>query len=228
MPINAREWVTIASGFSRILWSIPAGLFFFTGVLEVAWARYFHLPSYVLAAGLYYWGLAALHRLPAITPVFNRLVRSGILFAFLLVYFAPFVYWWRLQPTGDHFVVNVFALFMAITCILWNVNRLAEEVAKCLEDRVFQIEARLCGWSVIALMGAPMAVYFAYGTIRARLLDVPLYVFIENLRFMPLAHWIFAGFLLPLTLTLAISWKTQRRALQCVTHPTCTGPALPG
>jgi hypothetical protein len=215
----------VARGFSRILWSIPLGLFLFTRAMDFAISLYFRLPSYIIAVCLCFWGLTALRRITPFSRAWARYLRMSFLLVFLLLYFAPFIYWWTRHPAGDHFVINLFGMVLAATWLLWAINRMAQEVALALRDRVFFIESRLCGWSVLAFMFAPLLVYAVYVSVRAAREDMPLFHIIEGLRFIAYAQWILALMLLPLTLTIAIAWKTKERAFDAL--KTRAGQASP-
>lgn len=213
MPALApKDLLAVARGFSRITWSIPLGLFLFTRAMDFAVSLYFRLPSYIIAVGLCYWGLIALRQVNPISHAWQRHLRIAFLLVFLLLYFSPFVYWWTLHPHGNHFVVNLFGMLLSATWLMWTINNLAGEVALALEDRMFLIESKLCGWAVLVLMAAPLLLYFAYASFHASREEIALYLVIQDLRFLPYAQWIFALLILPITLTLAIAWKTKEQA----------------
>ncbi len=212
--IEERDWVLLAMGFTRILWSIPLGLMLFTGMISVRLTQFFQLPSYVLGGVLYFWGIITLTRVHGLSAAWRRFLMLGVFLAFLLFYFGPFVFWWMRRPATDHFAINLFGLAFSFIWLLWVVNRLAEEVAARLGDVVFIIETRLCRWSVVGFMGLPLLVYTSYVTLSAARLDQPLSTLILDLRYIPYIHWIFAAIILPLTLTLTILWKTRQCALR--------------
>ncbi len=213
IPLQDQDWIHLASGFSRLLWSVPAGLFLFTGAIEFRWPHFIQLPSYILAAGLYFWGIVILLKVKAPSPAWKRSLRTAAVLGLLLFYFAPFIYWWERQPDIDHLAVNVFAMAFTLTWILWTLNDLAERVSLQLQDIVLLIEARLCRWSVLLFMTAPLLAFFVYAVFGATRFGIPLGHFLADARYLPYAHLVLALFILPLTLTLAITWKTKQRAL---------------
>ena len=210
--LSPTDLLGLAQGFSRILWSIPLGLFLFTGAMDFAVSLYFRLPSYIVAVLLFLWGLLRLRRVHSMSRQWTHYLHVAFLLVILLIYFSPFVYWWTHFPEGDHFVINLFGMLLAATWLLWSINRLAGEVASALQDRFFLIECRLSGWAVQALMSAPVFLYFVYATLYAGRADIPLHRTLEDLRYLPYIQWYFALVLLPLTLTIAIAWKTKERA----------------
>ncbi len=210
--LHSQDWVALGSGFSRLLWSIPIGLLLFSGMLEFRFFNLFRLPSYVIAVMLYCWGLMVLLKASPPTSRWRRLIRVSFVLAVLLLYFAPFLYWWQWRPAADHFAVNIFAMLFTITFLLWTLNQLVEEIAYYLCDGVFLAEARLCRWSVALFMFAPLMAYFVHGLWNAARYSLPLGQYIDAVRFLPFAHWILAMFILPLTLTLTMVWKAKSRA----------------
>lgn len=214
--MTTRDWLRVARGFSCVLWSIPLGLFLSTGAVDLAASRYFRLPTYIFAVILFLWGLILLHRVPRISRRWNRYLRQGFMLVLLLIYFAPFIHWWSLHPQTNHFMINVFGMALATAWLLWMINRLSGEVAAALQNRILLIESRLCGWAVGTFMITPMLLYFTYALIEAARRNVSLYWIILDLRHFPLATFILALLLLPLTLTIAIAWKTKEQALRAL------------
>ncbi len=225
--LSRKDLLGLARGFSRILWSIPLGFFLFTGAMDFALSIYFRLPSYIIAVILCMWGLAGLRRIHSLGRTWVRYLNMALLLTVILIYFAPFIYWWIRHPEGNHFVVNLMAMILAVTWLLWIVNRLAEEVATALHDRYYLIECRLCGWSVVAFMAMPLVVYFGHSMLQAVRHEIPLYYVLENIRRIRHAPWLFALLLLPLTLTVAIAWKTKERALRTLTDSVAPTPSPP-
>jgi hypothetical protein len=213
-PLRPTDWVHLASGFSQLMWSISIGLLLFVRVLHFTPANIIQLPSYVFAAGLHFFGILTLFRAPALTAAWRRQLWLGLCLSLLLFYLAPFVYWWMRKPDIDHLTVNVFALLFAVIWVLRGINRLAEEFAKAIDDREFIIEAMLCRWSVMSFMAIPLSVYFIYSIYHTGTGTATLSYFIEGAPYLPYAHWIFALFILPLTLTLTIAWKAKHRAMR--------------
>ncbi len=210
--LQPQDWIALGSGFTRLWWSIPIGLLLFSGALEFRIFDLLRLPSYVIAVGLYCWGLVILLRASPPTARWRRLIRVSFVLALLLLYFAPFLYWWQWRPASDHFAVNIFAMLFTISFLLWTLNQLVEEIAYFLHDGVFLAEARLCRWSVALFMFAPLMAYFIHGVWNATRYGLPLGQYIDAVRFLPFAHWILAMFILPLTLTLTMVWKVKSRA----------------
>jgi hypothetical protein len=105
----------------------------------------------------------------------------------------------------------MFVFLACLVCLLLLVNRLAEEVARVLGDTTFVAESRLCGWAVILLMVMPLMLYIAYAVQASARYSTHLYTEVAGLtREVP--RWVHALFLLPFTLTMAISWKAQERS----------------
>lgn len=211
--LSRADWLRLASGFSKLLWSIPLGLFLFTGAIRVHWAPLIQVPSYLMAAALYCWGILTLRKTPSLTSKWRQTLHLSLVLGVLLFYFAPFIYWWERRPMIDHLAINVFAFLFAVTWILWLINALAEAIATRLEDKVFFIETRLCRWSVGLFMILPVLTFWVMSTWRASRYGIPLSQFIQDLLFVRQAYWLFAAFILPLTLTLTMVWKTRKRIL---------------
>ncbi len=207
------DLLALMRGFSRVLWSIPIGLLLFTGMLDLAINRFIRLPTYVISTLLFFWGLMALYRVRPLSPAWSRYLRLAFVLTLLLIYFSPFIYWWMRLPFQDHFAINLLALMLAITWLLWIVNRLAEEVAGAMRDRVFLIEARLCRWSVLAIILVPLSGYVVYALAMNIVHGMAITHILQNMRYLPHVHWMLALILLPMTLTISIAWKAKECAL---------------
>ncbi len=211
--LTRADWLRMASGFSKLLWSIPLGLLLFTGAISLRWPPLIQLPSYIVAAALYFWGLLILRKVTPFSPAWSHSLRMALLLGFLLFYFSPFIYWWERRPLIDHLSVNVFALVFTVTWILWTINTLVEVISNQLNDKVFMIEARLCRWSVGLFMIIPLLVFLILSTLRASQHGVPLAQFLHNLLYARHAYLLFAGFVMPMTLTLTMIWRTKKRSI---------------
>ena len=201
-----------ARGFTSLFWGIPMMLLLMSGAVSIQSFSYMRLPPYLIGVLIMYMGMMFLYRMSPPTPRWRRLVRQGILFSFLLVYFSPIVHWWLRRPDELFYLLNMFLLIVCVSWGLLVINLLAAELGRRMDDRAFLIEAQLCGWAAVTLVIGPA---LAIGTIaviemiRAKcgLYEGVLYAYHA------VPHWILALFLLPFTLTMASSWQAKRRCI---------------
>lgn len=208
--------MALSRGFALILWSIPLGILLFPGRLLLGWRHLDAVPAYLLAALLFFGGLFSLSQVRALTPHWNARVRRTFMIGGLLAYFAPFTYWWQLQPQVDYLTANVFALLLACSWMLWAVNGLVEEWAVFSSDKGFRAESRLSAGAVIMLLFSPLTAFFYVAVFSSLRHHIPLYQAAMVLEQTGRVRWMFALMLGPVAITILLLGKARKRALQAL------------
>jgi hypothetical protein len=120
----------------------------------------------------------------------------------LALYFCPFLYWWTRNPSSYYFAVNSLLFAMCLSVMLLHLNAIAAMMAERAGDRMFLLEARLCGWIILVLV----ALYFGY-----TLIFILVYQFTQGGSMFPYNimrnGWIFM--VIPFALTMGSLWKVR-------------------
>lgn len=219
-PLSAAQLLCASRGFSCIFWGIPLGLLLFSsqsagfhGAVSIRAVSGLRLPSYVLASLITYIGIIYLYRAGPLTLRWMKTVRLALLFVFLQLYFAPFYHWWDRMPHESFFMLNVLGLLASVIAWLFVVNKLAGAVGLAINDDIFYVEAKLCSWSVLALMAFPFVSIAGYGLVSGLRNGSSLYLELVQVS-QQFPRWIYALFLLPFMLTMATTWKAK----ECCLH----------
>lgn len=210
---STRSSLHLIRGFSWVFWGLPLTLLLFFGAVEIEVLARLQFPSYALGVLALFVGMIRLGRVGPLTGSWLGWARSGILLSFMMLYLAPFVYWWQRAPYVGFFGANMWILLGCTMFILVVVNRLSSELGGRYGDSTFAIEARLCAWSVVVLMMLPFCIAIGYAYHVQRKYDVPLRSTL-GVAHKEMPFWLHVFFLLPFTLTMTTVWKARERAMQ--------------
>ena len=225
--VSSRQLVQMARGFSCSFWGIPISLLLFFGAVDVDVMEKVRLPAYILGVLLVYVGFILLHRSRPVSSRWKSWARQGLLLSFVLVYFSPFVYWWERLPFAPFYIANMLVLVICATWLLLSVNRLASEIGRALGDRTFALEADLCGWCTVCLLGLPILLSLGFTIHSTGLAELDWLTQWVTLN-ATLSRWVYIFILIPITLTMTSAWKAKESCMQAaLTHQAGTdgGPA---
>ncbi|MFA5042968.1 MAG: hypothetical protein WC381_05890 [Kiritimatiellia bacterium] len=207
-PLTPAQILCLAKGFSRIFWGVlfMIGLFLSQSGLEV-----FHgirIPAYVLGAGLIGWGLWLLQSAGPAGRIWRRHTRLALGLAFLVIYFAPFIVWWRVMPYENLFLINVLGLLLSGMGILLLVNLLAAETFGLFEERGGRVESQVFAFGVVILMIAPFLIGMLFALVASIRYNT---VFAEEiwLTINRVPIWLYVATTLPCSLTMVAAWKAK-------------------
>lgn len=211
-PFPGRVLLQVARGFSCMFWGIPTSLFFMVGALRLELAIPMRLPAYFFGVLILNVGFFFLYRASPLATGWGRWALTGLLLSFVLVYFTPFFYWWRQSPFTPFFIFNMMALMLVCAWVLVAVNRLCAETGRLLGDPVLAVEARMCAWSSLLILGPLLAIAIGFALHSAAWTDATwLAEYVHRRRALP--TWILFCFLLPVALTMTSAWKAKERCL---------------
>ena len=211
--VSPKASLQLIRGFSWVLWGLPLTLLLFFGALQVEVLARLQLPSYALGVVILFTGMICLARSGQVTRAWQGWVRSGILLSFMMLYLAPFVFWWQRLPHVPFFGANMWILLFCTMLILVVANRLASELGGLYRDATFAVEARLCAWSVVVLMMLPFCIGIGYAYYTLKKYGIPMRATL-GVAHREMPFWLHVFFLLPFTLTMTTVWKARERAMR--------------
>ncbi len=215
--VAPHDLMRIARGFTAVFWGLLLGLLLFSNAVSLHWSRV-PVPSYILGVVLIFVGMLTLHSVSPFTRSWRKHVRTSLLVLLLHVYFAPFVYWWQRVPDVSYFLLNVMMMLFCSMWLLLLLNQLVLELSHTLGNDSLQLEAELCGWSVVILLLIPYVFFVVYPLLAA--VRYHSSVFVELVQLMHrLPRWVLIFSLLPFTLTLAVCWKTKEYCFRTLQVP---------
>ena len=210
----------LARGYACIFWGIPLTLLLYLHRVRLGSPSrgLLQLPGYVLGVVLIYWGLLLLYSVGEISPLWLRRVRRAIASVFLMVYFAPFVYWWQRLPYETFFLINILLLAVCAMWLLMLVNGTIEELAGLRGWHALRNLAEISAWSVIFLMVLPFLALFLTSLASTVRFNGNLFAELAALqRRVPL--WAAALPLVPCAATMTAAWRGKEHCLEAAVSP---------
>lgn len=205
-------------GFSCMFWGLPLTLLLLFDVVEFrGWLRV-RCPVFVLGILLVFYGVMLLNRAPSLTRRWPRWIGQARVVLLMLVYLAPFAYWWRTMPHVRYYEVNMAVLFAVGLWGFFLANQLAAEVGLALGDRALYIESRLCAWVSVVSFLSPGVVFLGRSLLSAAftrgngVLPLSLVAYL-------LPRWMVVLVLLPFTLTMMTVWRAKGLCWRALDFP---------
>jgi len=212
----------LAQGFSRAFWGLALMVVLFLIQSELELFRGVRIPAYIAGAALLGWGLMTLRTADIPHPAWRAQAGAAARLAFLTIYLAPFIAWWRLLPQDAFLTLNVLALLLACMLLLWLLNRLAAGLFEVFGLQSDRLEAGFFGWTVAALMLAP----FALAVTAAGLASLRREATFAQAVWMLVTRtpiWMFVAATLPCSLSLVALWKAKALCSRRLRPPSETG-----
>lgn len=210
------QLVRAARGFSALFWGLPISTMLYFNAVEIRAISQLSFPAYVVGMGVVVMGLLHLHRARFESSTWSRYSRRSLFAGFLILYMAPVVFWYRvLPPLGTYYAVNIACLTASVVWLLLGINRLVEGLGVVTANPDLSIEARLCGWSVVVLMVIPVTGLLAISVFLSVKYQSTILSEIRTLQ-ETLPSWIHIFLLVPLSLTMIVTWKAKEQCLDAL------------
>ena len=213
-PQLLRSLGKLARGLSALFWGLPAALLIGAETARADWLKPLGiLPALAVNALLVYglWQMGDFQRQER--PWRHALDRAQLL-ALVILGLSPFIYWHNKLPEQIFFGDAVFVLELAAVLFLFNLNLVLKRLGAMLPDETLRHETRqftaFNRWLLVGL------VFFAI--VVAALVQSPSAHTSKILFLVNRASNLLLIFfiLLPLTMTMALIWKTKEVILDAV------------
>jgi hypothetical protein len=206
----------LARGLSALFWGLPASLVICAETARADWLKpWFFMPALVATALPLYglWLMGDFQKQER--PWRNALDRAQLL-GLVNVGLCPFLYWHNQMPSQQFFNCAIFVLALSAILFLFNLNVVIKQLGAMLPDETLRHETR----QFTALNRFLLAALLFFGVAYVVLLRDPrlpaalgyYFSWIEGFGFWGLT--LFA--LLPLAMTMALTWKTKEVILDGV------------
>ncbi len=218
-PELLRSLGRLVRGLSALFWGLPASLIIGAGTAVSGWFRAFSVAPVLVATGLLLFGLWQLGSFQKQERPWRRALDRAQLVALVNFGLCPFLYWWNKIPDERFFSLAVAVLGLSGLLFLFNLNLVIARLGEMLPDETLRQETRqftVLNRSLLVLL----------------LLLVAAYVFVLQMpglaerlspwliRFQQVGYWpLFLLALLPLSLTMALLWKTKEVILDSAFTP---------
>jgi hypothetical protein len=206
-------------GLSALFWGLPVSLIVCAGTAMFGWFRAFSVAPVLAANGLLLFGLWQIGSFQRQERPWRQALDRARLVALVNFGLCPFLYWWNKVPDDPFFTTVVAVLALSGLLFLFNLNLVIARLGEMLPDETLRQETRQ-----FTVLNRTLIVVL--------LLLAALYIFVVQMPglmetltpwlayFQHISHWsLLLLVLLPLSLTMALLWKTKEVILESVFSP---------
>ncbi len=206
----------LARGLSALFWGLPASLIICIGTASAGWFKGFSAVPALAATGLLLFGLWQIGSFQKQERPWQAALDRARLFALVNFGLCPFLYWWNKMPGHSFFTIVVGVLALSGLLFLFDLNLVLARLGAMLPDETLRHETK----QFTAINRALLV---------AMLFLVAIYIFLMRTPGLPLQVQVVAGWLefashwslvflilVPLSLTMALIWKTKEVILASV------------
>lgn len=215
-PELLRALGRLVRGLSALFWGLPVALIVCVGTASAGWFRAFSIVPVLGSTGMLLYGLWQLGAFQRQERPWRTALDSARLVALINFGLSPFLYWWNKMPDQPFFTVVVALLAMSGLLFLFNLNLVIARLGEMLPDETLRQETR----QFTALNRSLLVSLVALAALYVFLLQMPGLpgaVLGLLLRVQPVSHaMMLLMILLPLSLTMALLWKTKEVILESI------------
>lgn len=215
-PELLRTLGRLVRGLSALFWGLPAALIVCVGVASAGWFKGFGVLPPLAATGLLLFGLWQIGDFQKQERPWRSALDRTRLLALVNCGLCPFVFWWHRIPQQPFFTGAVAILALSGLLFLFNLNLALARLGAMLPDETLRQETRQFTALNRGLLLA-MLVLASISLLVTRLPGLPPEVFALVQMINHAGFWSFVLLvLLPLSLTMAMIWKTKEVILASV------------
>ena len=205
-----------------MFWGLPASLFICVSMAVAGWFTSFKMVPAMAATGLLLFGLWQLGSFQKQERPWVNALEQAKRLALVNVGLSPFLYFWNRVP--GHFFFELVVNLMALSGLLFlfSLNQVLARLAAMLPDETLRHETKqitALNRSLLVVLLLLAVIYLVLTQTR----ELPAEV-LAMLRWLEQTHWLERGkllsgmllVLLPLSMTMALIWKTKEVILESV------------
>lgn len=207
--------VRVIRGLSAVFWGMPLSLLICVRSAATDWLRPYDVLYSVAAlalVGFGTWQLSWLHEIK--DPRWSRHLERSKVFAVINVGLSPFILFWNRYP--QHFFFNWMISLLAVGGLLYLFffNQTLRRMVSIFNDRLLQSEITFFSYMNSISLSVLMACTVVYIATRRLAIGDPYLSAIGN-PFLPIGQYaLLILVLLPLSLTMTITWKVKEEFLR--------------
>jgi len=213
-PLHAHQMLLVIAGCTKICWGLVLTLLLFARIIRVAAVEEkLHLPAFLFGILLLLWGVMYLNRVPHVSKRWADLSKASVYCTVLMIYFCPFVYWWKINIASYFLAFNMFGFCVSTILLLKILNHMVAEFALRMKDSIFRLEAQISAWGMVIMLGVPLIATLLYSI--SFIIRHHAHPFSQlQVHFDKLPTWSIAMMLMPFSITLINLWKIRRKCTQ--------------
>ena len=208
----------LVRGLSALFWGLPSALVvcFYT---KAEGLRTFGIVPPLACTGLLVYGLWQVGAFQPQEHVWRRALDRARLFGLVNFGLSPFLYWSNRVPSNGFFSAMVWIMVLSGLLFLVSLNLVLQRLGAMLPDEALRLETRQFTSVNLNLLLATFILGGVYALL-SRLPDLPLYFQAVMLVLNRGSLWLLVLLvLLPLSMTMALIWKTKEVILDNVFGP---------
>jgi len=215
-PELLRALGRLVRGLSALFWGLPAALIVCVGTATAGWFKAFSVVPGLAATGLLLFGLWQLGAFQRQERTWRAALDRARLIGLVNFFLCPFLYWWNKMPEQPFFTLVVVLLALSGLLFLFNLNLVLARLGDMLPDETLRQETRQFTAINRGLLVALLLLAGAY-VFLLQMPNLPVSLIIVIVRLERMSHWsLLMLTLLPLSLTMALIWKTKEVILESV------------
>lgn len=234
-PELLRSLGRLVRGLSALFWGLPLALIVCVGTASAGWFQAYGLFPLLAATGLLLFGLWLLGSFQKQERPWRVTLERAQLLALVNFGLSPFLYWWNHLPQQPFFSLMVCVLGFSSLLFLFTLNLVLLRLGAMLPDEALRSETRhytALNRMLLLVVITIVATYVFFTRVLFRLFpNIPhlpnhldllgLQITIPALGFQINALWVVwilscLLVLLPLSMTMALIWKTKEVILENV------------
>lgn len=206
----------LVRGLSALFWGLPMSLLASVGVARMGWFRDQGWVVLLLVNGLLVFGLWQMAAFQSQERVWRAALDRCALLALINAGLSPFLFWWGRVPVNEFFDTMVLLATCSGLIFLMSLNQVLQRLSAMLPDETLRSETRSFTALNRLLLLAMMILVAGYGGLLwwpdlSERLGLVLAWAAE------FGYWIIIVLvLLPLSMTMALLWKTKEIILDNV------------
>jgi hypothetical protein len=206
----------LARGLSALFWGLPLALILSFQSTRADAPGFFAILPAIFSFALLLQGLQLMGSFQPQERPWRRAVDRARLLALINLGLSPFLFWWGRIPGQPFFGWTVLVLAVSGGLFLFNLNNVIKRLGAMLPDETLRQETRqftaLNRGLLVVLASLSAGFVFLTRMPHLPLWSVPILVILERSSLWLLVVMV----LLPLSLTMALIWKTKEVILESV------------
>ncbi|HNQ72903.1 MAG TPA: hypothetical protein PKN95_04775 [Verrucomicrobiota bacterium] len=208
----------LVRGLSALFWGVPATLLIGVGTALLGWLNALSIVPGLVTTGLLLYGLWQFGAFQPQERPWRRALDRTRLVALINFGLSPFLYWWHQMPANLFFTLVAGLVCVTGLLFLFNLNLVIARLGEMLPDETLRQETRQFTWLnrmlLVGLIG--LAAVFVFLVRMPHLPEFWLGILVRLQRISQPALLLLV--LLPVSLTMALLWKTKEVILDSVFH----------
>jgi len=217
-PELLRALGRLVRGLSALFWGLPASLVICVGTALSGWFRAFSVAPTFAATGLLLFGLWQIGAFQKQERPWRAALDRARLVGLVNFGLSPFLYFYQKIPDNPFFLVVVILIALSGLLFLFNLNLVIARLGEMLPDETLRQETRqftVINRVLLIVLLFAASVYVFLARMPGVALPLPLLRLWEYLQ--GTQPWsLLLLVLLPLSLTMALLWKTKEVILDSV------------